>query len=137
MKLESVLAILIKTIGALRMTKVLIVGINPSGKKFRKGCSLDKMNVWMESLGFHHYSFSNVIPYEGEYRMKDVDIDFVKSFAIGYDNVIALGDFVSKVLKKTNIDHYTLPHPSPLNRKLNNKEYEKEVIEECRAWLKT
>lgn len=126
-----------KSIGRLRMNRVLLVGINPSGKPFRKGCSLDKMNVWMEALGFHHYSFSNVIPYEGEYKMRDVDIDFVKSFTTGYKRVIALGGFASRALARAGVDHYTLPHPSPLNRKLNDKEYEKQVIEECREWLRT
>jgi len=115
--------------------KVILVGINPSGKPFRKNCSLDKMNVWMESFGFHHYSFSNVIPYEGEYKMKSVDFDFVRSFVEGYDKVIALGGFVSNVLKKASIDHHTLPHPSPLNRNLNSKEYEDKCLKECRAWL--
>jgi len=117
------------------MTKVLLVGINPSGKPFRKGCSLDKMNVWMKSLGFEYYSFSNVIPYAGEYKMKDVDTLFVKSFSNGYDKVIALGGFASRALSRAGVDHYTLPHPSPLNRKLNDKDYEKRVIEECREWL--
>lgn len=118
------------------MTRVLLVGINPSSKPFRKGCSLDKMNVWMESLGFYHYSFSNVIPYEGEYKIKNVDTNFVQSFSKGYDKVIALGGFASRALSMSGIQHYTLPHPSPLNRKLNDKEYEKQVIEECREWLK-
>jgi hypothetical protein len=115
--------------------RVILVGINPSGKPFRKNCSLDKMNVWMESFGFHHYSFSNVIPYEGEYKKKLVDYDFVKSFTDGYDKVIALGGFVSSVLKKAGIDHHTLPHPSPLNRNLNSKEYEEACLKECREWL--
>lgn len=91
----------------------------------------------MEALGFNHYSFSNVIPYEGEYKMKDVDVDFVKSFTNGYDKVIALGGFASRALSRAGVDHYVLPHPSPLNRKLNDREYEKRVIEECREWLKT
>ena len=119
------------------MNKILLIGINPSGKPFRKGCSLDKMNVWMEALGFHHYSFSNVIPYEGSYKMKDVDVDYVNSFTKGYNKVIALGGFVSNSLRKAKIDHYTLPHPSPLNRKLNDREYERECIERCREWLET
>lgn len=117
------------------MNRVLLVGINPSSKPFRKGCSLDKMNIWMESLGFYRYSFSNVIPYAGEYKMKDVDINFVQSFSDGYDKVIALGGFASRALTRAGVDHYTLPHPSPLNRKLNDREYEKRVIEECRKWL--
>jgi G:T/U-mismatch repair DNA glycosylase len=119
------------------MNRVLLVGINPSGKPFRKGCSLDKMNAWMESLGFHHYSFSNVIPYEGEYKMQDVDAKFVSSFSNGYKKVIALGGFASRALSRSGVQHYVLPHPSPLNRKLNDREYEKRVIEECREWLAT
>lgn len=119
------------------MNRVLLVGINPSGKPFRKGCALDKMNLWMETLGFHHYSFSNVIPYEGVYKMRDVDVEFVRSFSDGYEKVIALGGFVSKALSRARVQHYVLPHPSPLNRKLNDREYEKRVIEECREWLKT
>lgn len=95
------------------------------------------MNIWMETLGFHYYSFSNVIPYEGEYKMKDVDGEFVRSFAQGYDKVIALGSFASRALSSSGVEHFVLPHPSPLNRKLNNKQYEKQVIEECKEWLRT
>ena len=29
---------------------MLLVGIKPSGKPFRKGCALDKMNMWMNAL---------------------------------------------------------------------------------------
>ena len=103
------------------MPKVILVGINPSSKPFRKGCSLDRMNVWMEPLGFHYYSFSNVIPYPGEYRIKDVDELFVNEIIRDYDKVIALGGFVSRVLTRIGIQHFTLPHPSPLNRMLNSK----------------
>jgi len=119
------------------MTRVLLVGINPSGKPFRNGCALDRMNVWMKSLGHHFYSFSNVIPHEGEYKMKSVDYEFVKSFANDYEKVIALGGFVSKVLTKIDIHHFTLPHPSPLNRKLNSKQYELSRLIECKEWLAT
>jgi G:T/U-mismatch repair DNA glycosylase len=119
------------------MNKILIVGINPSGKPFRKGCSLDKINIWAETLGFHHYSFSNVIPYEGEYKMKNVDLNYVQSFSKGYKKVIALGGFASKALSRAKVDHYILPHPSPLNRKLNDKNYETKCLRECKEWLKT
>lgn len=119
------------------MTKVLVVGINPSGKPFRKGCSLDKMNVWMSMLGHYFYSFSNVIPYEGKYRMIDVDTSFVRSFAEGYDKVIALGNFASQALKRAGVQHYVMPHPSPLNRKLNDREYEMNCLKECKEWLRT
>lgn len=114
---------------------LLIVGINPSGKPYRKGCTMDRLNNWMSAFGHYYYSFSNVIPYEGEYRMIDVDPTFVRSFAEGYDKVIALGNFASKALKRSGISHYAMPHPSPLNRKLNDKEFEKKCISDCLAWL--
>ena len=119
------------------MNRVLLVGINPSDKPFRKGCSLDKMNVWMSILGHYFYSFSNVIPYEGEYRIADVDPQFVRSFAEGYDKVIALGNFTSQALRRSGIHHFTMPHPSPLNRKLNDREYEMHCLKECKDWLRT
>jgi len=93
------------------------------------------MNAWSEALGIKYYSFSNVIPYEGEYKMKDVDVDFVRSFTRGYKKVIALGGFASRALRRSGVDHYALPHPSPLNRKLNDKDYEKKCLKECEEWL--
>ena len=117
------------------MTKVIMVGINPSRGPFRKGCSQYKMNIWMKYFGFHFYSFSNVIPIVGEYKVKNVDIEFVQNFTHGYDKVIALGGFVSTVLKKAGVDHFTMPHPSPLNRNLNSREYEEDRLKECKEWL--
>jgi hypothetical protein len=116
---------------------LLIVGINPSGKPYRKGCSLYRLNNWMSILGRHYYSFSNVIPYEGDYKMKDVDVNFVSSFCEGYTKVVALGNFASQALKRSGVEHFCMPHPSPLNRKLNDSSYEDMCIQECRQWLRT
>ena len=38
-----------------------------------------------------------------------------------YDKVIALGEFASQALTKSMVPHFKLPHPSGLNRKLNDK----------------
>ena len=82
----------------------------------------------MTVLGYDTYCFSNVIPYEGKYSHKDVDTNFVRESMKGHNTIIALGGFVSSVLKRMNVDHITMPHPSPLNRQLNDKKYEKNML---------
>jgi len=53
----------------------------------------------------------------------------------GYDKVISLGGFPSKALKKIGVDHFVMPHPSGLNRKLNDPAYEKQALQECKDYL--
>ena len=110
------------------MNKPLILGINPSPVAFRRNHSLHRLSQWMTFLGYDTYCFSNVIPYEGKYSHKDVDTNFVRKSIQGHDTIIALGGFVSSVLKRMNIDHIRLPHPSPLNRNLNDKDYERAML---------
>ena len=111
------------------MRHPLILGINPSPVAFRRNHSLHRLAIWMTTLGYDTYCFSNVIPYEGKYSHKDVDTDFVRKSIEGHDTILALGRFVSSVLKRMDIDHIELPHPSPLNRKLNDKKYERDMLE--------
>lgn len=53
-----------------------------------------------------------------------------------YNIIIGLGNHVSSVLEKEGIEHFKIPHPSPLNRKLNDRNYEKQVLEHCKEYLK-
>ena len=117
------------------ISKPLILGINPSPTAFRRNHSLHRLAYWMTALGYDTYCFSNIIPYEGKYTHKDVDIDFVRESIEGHDTILALGGFVSSVLKRMDIDHITMPHPSPLNRKLNDKQYEKNMLMNVRKIL--
>lgn len=116
----------------------LIVGINPSnGKPNRISATIKRLNQWVDFLGGKHFSFTNVIHYPGPYKSDMVDYESLKAYAEGYDKVIALGGFVSKTLDTAEIPHFTLPHPSPLNRKLNDKSYETKILKECKEWLKS
>ena len=117
------------------ISKPLILGINPSPVAFRRNHSLHRLAYWMTALGYDTYCFSNIIPYEGKYSHKDVDIDFVRESIEGHDTILALGGFVSSVLKRMDIDHITMPHPSQLNRKLNDKQYEKNMLMNVRKIL--
>jgi hypothetical protein len=120
------------------MTKVLIVGINPSNSKSVKPCiTLKRLYRWADELGLQFFSFVNCISRPGSYTFKDVEFDLLSECVKGYDKVIALGGFPSKALQKMHISHYAMPHPSGLNRRLNDKQYEKHVIGECDEYLRS
>lgn len=51
---------------------------------------------------------------------KQSDLDKIKCLADNGFKVVALGNKASRRLK--DMEHYMLPHPSGLNRKLNNKQ---------------
>lgn len=120
--------------------RVIVVGINPSNystkAKNRKNHTFDRLARWQDYLGLPVVSFTNCIYSKGEYKAKDVDLDYL-SACIGnnYDRVFALGNFVSDILKKIGVDHYRLPHPSPRNRKFNDPAFEKQMLEDCRMYL--
>jgi uracil-DNA glycosylase len=49
--------------------------------------------------------------------------------------VVALGKTAADALDQIGIKYYKLPHPSPLNRFLNNTVQVEAVLEDCKAWL--
>lgn len=116
-------------------SKVLVVGINPSGGKFRKNPTIARLCMWMQSVGCTPFSFTNVIHKTGVYKKKDIDYTYLKECCEGYEKIIALGGFVSSALDRINIPHHSLPHPSPLNRKLNDKEYEADQLKKVKDYI--
>lgn len=50
-------------------------------------------------------------------------------------SIVALGKSAQKRLDTLGVKHYKLDHPSGLNRKLNIKEYELDMLKKCRKWL--
>ena len=65
---------------------------------------------------------------------KDIDYDRLYTISKGYEKVIALGNVASEALTKINVDHFKLPHPSGLNRKLNDKKYVTQLLKECKEY---
>lgn len=51
------------------------------------------------------------------------------------DKIIALGEAASKHLTNLSIEHFKMDHPSGLNRKLNDKDYVKKKLKECRKYI--
>lgn len=115
--------------------RVLIVGINPSNLKADRSTTWRRLPAWADRLGLDIFAFTNCIPNQGKYSHKDIDYDILAACTVGHEKVIALGNFVSKALEKINVEHFILPHPSGLNRKLNDKAYEDEMLLLCEEYL--
>ena len=115
------------------LDKIIIVGQNPSSVE--KSSTFRKLNQWTNEWKItRKYDFMNC---SEEYGQKyTIDYDSLK-VTNKYDKVIALGNVASNSLKKLNIDHFKMPHPSGLNRQLNDKEFEKKKIKECYNYLYT
>lgn len=120
------------------MGPILIVGMCPSHKPtlgHKQNATFRKLESWMDCLNIRHFSFINTFDYHDKPKMSNVNFDSLAKACDGYDNVLALGLFASRALDRINVKHYTLPHPSPLNRLLNDKQYENFVIESCKDYL--
>ena len=119
------------------VSRVLIVGINPSSaRENHLSPTFRRVPKWADYLGLRNYSFINCIPYPGPYKEKDIDREFLYQAVSYHSKVIALGQFPSKILSKLGKKHFALPHPSGLNRLLNDKRYELAQLDKCSEYLK-
>ncbi len=114
--------------------KVLVLGLNPS-KKGRKAPTLKVLDKWLEHLDVRIVSFDNIYMDYGSFSLKDVDEDYVKNICFNYEKIVSLGEKASHLLRIVGIDHFKLPHPSGLNRQLNNKEYVEKQLNSCYKYL--
>jgi hypothetical protein len=110
---------------------ILVLGMAPSllKKGTKKGLSLERLQGWMDFCGFPEYDFHNIIQTPVTIpRMKNVSIELLHYAVNERRAVITLGTFVSSVCEKLGIDHYSLPHPSPRNRKFNDPDFEPKML---------
>ncbi len=110
---------------------MLIVGANPSKHNLSRfipfiGSKSDKMlTEWVNFLELDDYTTVNAsdrILKKGE-RLKigDFDLERLLAKAKEYDMIIVLGKDAAKACDLLQLTYEYLPHPSPLNRVLNNK----------------
>ena len=117
-----------------RSADVIFVGMNPSAKPPRKGSTRNRLHDWATELGVD-YDFMNVINKSGPVNKSMVDHNALTFSVKEYRRVIALGNFVSDALKKSGIEHFKLPHPSPRNRMLNDPKKISQILQECAKYL--
>lgn len=118
---------------------VIILGQCPSSKTqpFKNG-TFARLKTWCDTVGLYAWDFHNVIPDKiNSYSIADVNSDLLITRTKNKKKVIALGGFVSRVCTKYMIDHFKIDHPSPRNRNLNDKDYEKAMIERLRTYVNT
>lgn len=110
------------------------MGINPS-KGSTRSKTLDRLSKWAEKLGIEYFSFVNCVHTTGVYKPADIDYNTLMDCAQLHDKVLALGNFPSRALEILGIEHFVLPHPSGLNRKLNDPAYEKQKLSEAKRYI--
>lgn len=111
------------------MNTVLVVGDAPrydlgTSKPFDKAKCKKRLDLWLRSMSVDDYILCN-----------RVDIDFNNRASWHFGPVIALGNEASRALSKIKVDHYKLPHPSGLNRLLNDKDYIVTKLTECKKYI--
>jgi hypothetical protein len=117
------------------MRNVIVIGLNPTKLSVpRKGGAVSRFREWLDYLGIDKVAFTNLSS-DPHWDKKNVDYDFLCSSISGHDKVVAWGPTVSKYLTDINISHFTLPHPSPLNRQVNDHKFIRQKLDECKEFL--
>lgn len=113
--------------------RVLVVGMNPSKKANSQ--ALKRLREWTSYIGVEKFSFVNAVSTPGPVSKNMIDKSTLMEYTSTYDKVIALGNFASEALDSLSVSHYKLPHPSGLNRMINDRELVLDRLEECRKYL--
>ena len=120
--------------------KVLVIGHSPGktpiNKRKNGSPTLNRLNRWLDACEVDIYSFTNPCAHHKEFlKMADIDGTFIQKITKNYNKIITLGGFVSQYVTKIGVPHFAAPHPSPRNRKFNDKSYEPMVINEIKEYI--
>ena len=114
------------------MDRILIVGHSPSKKNIRNSPTMKRLHRWLDECGVRTYAFTNLSPVPCKKLLKEnICLD-----GLDHNKIITLGGEVSKLMDKAGIQHYAAPHPSPLNRNLNDISFEKKFIKELGVYIR-
>jgi hypothetical protein len=117
------------------MKNVIVIGLNPTKLAVpRKGGAWHRFQEWLDYLGIDKVSFTNISP-DPHWDKKQMDTTFLKESISEHAQVIAWGPSVSKYLTKMDVEHFVLPHPSPLNRQINDRDFINRKLDECKEYL--
>jgi uracil-DNA glycosylase len=121
------------------MNKVLVVGLAPGSSKIKfrhKSPTIKRLDKWLGACDVYLYSFVNLrVPSVRFHKGWYIDRTLLKECMKDYTKIIALGNDVSRYFTKRGVEHFPAPHPSPLNRKFNDKDFEPSVINSLQTYL--
>ena len=124
--------------------KVLFVGANPSRHNTDARIAFDGtksgkvLTTWISALGVTDYHLMNLID---EVKPKLTKSDLIKGAKrikeaqYEFDMIIALGNDAEAACKLAKINCIKLPHPSPSNRLLNNKQDVNRLLNETKLLI--
>lgn len=113
--------------------KVLLVGDKPSprmkplAKPFEGARCHGRVLEWIQILGINEPKLYNRVDYALQHM--------IKIGAFKHIPVVAFGTNPSKFLTKYGIAHFKLPHPSGLNRQINDKAFIVSKLDECKKYI--
>lgn len=121
---------------------IIFVGDKPS-KRMRPGAAPfegsacePRLKAWISKILDTH--IPNGIQYHTDFAVvnkEDYHWKTFERFWIQNAILIALGNNASKALD--SIPHFKLPHPSGLNRQVNNKEFINSRLLECKKYIES
>lgn len=120
------------------MRNVTIVGMNPSkSRAVYSGSALSRLRSWTDKLELRHFTFINLSSDpDWDRKFNSMDKEFVCTNLKNCDIIIVLGTMVSAYLKRLGYkEHFVLPHPSPLNRQINDSNFIDMKLSECRRYI--
>lgn len=119
-------------------TKIVVVLSNPSNKS--NGPTLKTLRKWLDHLDLSIVSFANVstIRTLDNKPLKKSEFELPQLYAQinDYDKIITFGNTARDAVNLLGLDHFNMPHPSPLNHKLNNTRFVLEQLEDCYGFIK-
>ena len=114
---------------------MLVLGLNPSRLGGIRCPTIKNLYKWLDELKLKTISFSNIYNELGKYSKQQINKDYLNEICPQYDKVLALGQTVGDVLVLLGVSHFRLPHPSGLNRQLNDQRFVHQTLRECNQYL--
>lgn len=114
---------------------VVFVGDKPSrlntdpARAFIGTPSFRNLARWIDLLDISNYALVNSWTHDDQVQI----CQYVNT---GTKKFVALGNNASKVLQELGIEHVKLPHPSPRNRKLNDRSFIDLELDKCYNYLR-
>jgi hypothetical protein len=91
--------------------------------------------AWLKALGSPDHVLLNASDRLGKVTWRDYRSRPVMEALSRCTHFIALGAYASGLLELLEVKHFQLPHPSGLNRKLNNSEELEQQLRLCRIYI--
>lgn len=99
------------------------------------------LKKWLSDMGITgNYVFHNVsnavTPNNRPLKRSEYELERLKWDLHQASKFVALGNTASDALSRLGKLHFKLPHPSPKNRKLNDKDGIQELLVQCKNYLR-